>query len=101
MLKYVKYLKVSFDLLFNFYKEKWGLIMDGIKNLYDVEVNNSYTVVEVPDNDLIKTLGVFEGSQVFKKLVYGLGGPVLLDIDGRDVAIGKDFSVLIKVSEVK
>lgn len=69
--------------------------------LYTAENEKLYVVVEVPEYDLIKTLGVFEGSTITKKITYKLGGPVLLDVDGREVAIGKDFAELIKVSEVK
>ncbi len=69
--------------------------------LYEAENDKEYMVVDTPDYNLIKTLGVFNGATVKKKLTYKLGGPVLLDIDGREVAIGKDFALLIKVSEVK
>lgn len=74
--------------------------MEGNINLYTVESNKTYTIVETPDNNLINTLGVFVNATVEKKLTYGLGGPVLLDVDGREVAIGKDLALLIKVSEV-
>lgn len=70
-------------------------------NLYTSQINKKYLINEMPDNNLIKSLGVFNGSVILKKATYKHGGPVLLDVDGREVAIGKDIAINIKVSEVK
>lgn len=65
--------------------------------LYTADNNHIYTVKSAPDLALLNTLGVFEGSKIMKKATYSLGGPVLIDIDGREVAIGKDLAVVIEV----
>lgn len=65
--------------------------------LYNAEDHQNYLVKSVPNLALLNTLGVFEGSKIMKKTTYSLGGPVLLDIDGREVAIGKDLAVAIEV----
>lgn len=58
-------------------------------SLYTAPNNVEYLVKSVPDISLLHTLGIYEGSKITKKLSYGGGGPVLLVIDGREVAIGK------------
>ncbi len=68
-------------------------------NLYEAN-NNKYLVTELPEIDLLNSLGVFEGAVINKVSTYKMGGPVLILIDSREVAIGKDTAILIKVEEV-
>lgn len=68
-------------------------------DLYSAE-NKKYEVKEVPEIDLLKSLGVFDGAIITKKTTYNMGGPVLILIDSREVAIGKDTAILINVEEV-
>lgn len=65
--------------------------------LYAVENEKKYKITSVPDVSLLQMLGVFEGSVVSKKNTYGFGGPVLLVIDAREVAIGKNYAQKILV----
>ncbi len=69
-------------------------------DLYTAEINKTYLVNTMPEIDLLNSLGVFEGAEIFKKSTYKMGGPVLILIDNREVAIGKDTALLINVEEV-
>ncbi len=68
-----------------------------MSKLYDGENTKTYVVTSAPPISLLNSLGVFAGSKVTKKATYSMGGPVLVEIEGRDVAIGKDFAVDIEV----
>lgn len=70
--------------------------------LYTSSDNEMYVVISIPDNPILTTLGVFEGAKLTKKLTYKMGGPVLITISSREVAIGKDLSeqILVEKCEV-
>ncbi len=69
-------------------------------NLYEVEKDKNYKILNCPEVSVLNSLGVFNGSNVFKKETYKMGGPVLVLVDLREVAIGKDIAVEIEVEEV-
>lgn len=69
-------------------------------NLYEAKENITYLVKSTPSVGVLNSLGVFEGSKLTKKSTYKLSGPVLVLVDSREVAIGKDFAILIEVEEV-
>ncbi len=56
---------------------------------------------KVPSIPLLESLGVFEGAKIFKKSTFKQGGPVLVVIGSREVAIGKDYASLIEVTSVE
>lgn len=68
-------------------------------NLYTAENNLTYIVEKTPNMSILTSLGVFEGSKITKKNTYKLGGPVLILIEGREVAIGKDLAREISVTK--
>lgn len=70
-----------------------------MSNLYTAENDLMYIVGKTPNMSLLNTLGVFEGSKIIKKNTYKMGGPVLILIDGREVAIGKDLACEISVTK--
>lgn len=65
--------------------------------LYNCEIGYKYRVKKTPNVSILNTLGVYEGGILTKKDKYNLGGPVLLEISGREIAIGKDLALLIQV----
>lgn len=74
--------------------------MAKIKNsLYTVPDNRDYTISSVPDVKILNSLGIFPGSTVRKKKKYGLGGPVLINLATRELALGKDIATAILVEE--
>ena len=68
-------------------------------NLYTVPDNRDYTVSSVPDVKILNSLGIFPGAVVRKKKRYGLGGPVLINLATRELALGKDVATAILVEE--
>ncbi len=71
-----------------------------MNNLYEADINKIYEVKNIPNVDLLNSLGVFQGAKITKKATYNMGGPVLILIANREVAIGKDTAILIEVEEV-
>ncbi len=69
--------------------------------LYKFENNKNCCVTSVPNIPLLSSLGIFEGANLFKKRTFKCGGPVLVVIGTREVAIGKDYAKLIEVKEIK
>ncbi|MFI3114747.1 MAG: FeoA family protein [Clostridia bacterium] len=69
--------------------------------LYEVENNKTYIVTKALELPLLSSLGVYEGSVVEKCTTYKHGGPVLLLIEKREVAVGRDIAVQIEVEEYK
>ena len=72
-----------------------------MKNLYSAKEKVTYTIGEIPEFNLLKTLGIFQGSKIFKKRTYKLGGPVMITVNERDVAIGKDIALQIQLKELE
>ncbi len=68
--------------------------------VYTAPKGARYRIKAIPDSPLLPSLGIFEGAIVTKKTTYRLGGPVLLDIQSREVAIGKDLATQIKVEGI-
>ncbi len=58
-----------------------------------------YTVVSVPDVSMLQALGIRKNDVIYKKHSYLFGGPTLLEIDAREVAIGNQIAALIDVEE--
>lgn len=70
-----------------------------MENIYQSKPGSIYKVIEQPDTNLLKTLGIYVGAKVLKKRSYNFGGPVLIVVDGRDIAIGKKIAKNIIVSK--
>ncbi len=67
--------------------------------LYNAQNDQVYQVVMSPDIPLLNAIGVFAGQQLLKKNTYKHGGPVLVEIDAREIAIGKDYALQIQVEK--
>jgi Fe2+ transport system protein FeoA len=70
-------------------------------SLYTVPENRCYTVAHVPDVKILSSLGFYPGTVVHKKKRYGWGGPVLVNLATREIALGKDIASAILVKEAK
>lgn len=71
-----------------------------VTELYTSKNDELYLVTELPENPLLVSLGVFKGAKIFKKTTYGGGGPALLVINSREVAVGKDLAIKILVEKI-
>lgn len=66
--------------------------------LYTLENNTSCIVKSAPPIPLLSSLGIFAGATLFKKRTFRGGGPVLVVVESREVAIGQDYAKLIEVA---
>jgi len=74
--------------------------MDGCQkiNLYDACKRNTFKVASIPDIGLLENLGIRVGTHIEVQTRYGLGGPVLLRVEGAySVALGKDIAKQIEL----
>ncbi|MGI6168712.1 MAG: FeoA family protein [Christensenellales bacterium] len=69
-------------------------------NLYRAPENKTYTVCSVPELGILASLGIYPGTVLRKTKKYHLGGPVLITLATRQLALGKDIAKDILVTEV-
>ncbi|NLM50882.1 MAG: ferrous iron transport protein A, partial [Clostridiaceae bacterium] len=74
-------------------------ILKIVYNLYKCPDNQNYIILSSPNSALLANLGIKTGSLIKKEKTYPLGGPVLILLFQRQVAIGKEFANSIYVSE--
>lgn len=65
--------------------------------LYDVEKKQRYAVEKMPSLKLLNSLGMREGISVSVLTRQPLGGPVVIQIGRRSIAIAKDIAQQIEV----
>ncbi|NLW56814.1 MAG: ferrous iron transport protein A [Firmicutes bacterium] len=70
-------------------------------SLYNAPDNCCYTVSDVPNVKILNSLGFYPGTLIHKKKRYRLGGPVLVNLATREIALGKDIASAILVEEAK
>ncbi len=70
-----------------------------MNSLYHLKDDKEYIVTKTPGVHLLDVLGIFEGSKITKKATYKNGGPVLVSVNGREIAIGRDYAMAIEVKE--
>ncbi len=70
------------------------------RDLYRADEGKQYAIKQVPPAALLSCLGICPDSIVQKKYRYRFGGPVLLQVGSREVAVGKDIASHILVEEV-
>lgn len=69
-------------------------------SIYEAKLGFKYQVNDIPDIELLHSLGVYRGAKMTLKEKINLGGPVVLEMGHRTVAIGKDIARQIFVREV-
>ena len=70
------------------------------KDLYNAPENKEYIVYKVPDVGILNSLGLCPGTVISKIKKFKLGGPVLVNLSTRKVALGMDIAQGILVVEV-
>lgn len=68
-------------------------------SLYNSENGKIYTIMSVPDIQLLSSIGIFQGAKIKKENNYKFGGPVSISLSTRKIAIGKDIAEKILVGE--
>lgn len=67
--------------------------------LYTSKNDIEYKVKSIPSVALLNSFGIFKGSRLIKKNTYKMGGPVLISVKGRGIAIGKEIAMQIELEE--
>lgn len=60
--------------------------------LYDVNDQNMYAIQEVPHNDLLESLGLRVGVNVSVLTKQPFGGPIVIKLKRRSIAIDKNVA---------
>lgn len=68
--------------------------------LYNMKNNCRGVIVKIPNNILLEALGVREGKCFMCKVKQPLGGPMVIQIDDRKVAIDKAIAETILIEEI-
>lgn len=68
--------------------------------LYKMKSNCKGVIVSIPDNTLLEALGVRKGKCFLCKVKQPLGGPMVIQIDDRKVAIDKEIAETILIEEL-
>ncbi|NLM03680.1 MAG: ferrous iron transport protein A [Clostridiales bacterium] len=68
--------------------------------LYNLGKNKKCKIEKIPSNHLLKSLGVREGLTVSIMSKQPLGGPVIIQMGKRSLAIAKDVAEKIHIEEV-
>lgn len=70
-------------------------------SVYLAESHKEYIVEKLPTVGLLPCLGIYPKSRVKKSYRYRFGGPVVLTVGNREVAVGKDIASHIIVKEAE
>ena len=74
-------------------------VKTGEINFYEAPINKVYQIEVVPSTALLPCLGIYPKSVVTKTYRYRWGGPIMVKVGQREVAIGKDVANRILVKE--
>ncbi|GAB6086415.1 FeoA family protein [Alkaliphilus crotonatoxidans] len=69
-------------------------------SIYQLSRNNSCIIESLPSLGLLKSLGMREGMKVNVMSKQPFGGPIVLQLGRRSIAISKSVAELITVKEV-
>ncbi len=69
------------------------------KQLIELEKLNKAIISEVPDHPLLPPLGVRKGKEVILKSRQAWHGPIIIEIEDRQVAIDPEIAAQIKIKE--
>lgn len=76
-----------------------------MKTLVNIDNGKKVRILKISEDKIIRqhlqSLGLHVGDIVILKKSSFLGGPVLLEVNGYDVAIGKEIASKIEVEEIE
>ena len=68
-------------------------------NLYNLPPNTVCSIESVPDSDVLKSLGIIPGATVKKLASYGAGGPAMISLGNRNIAVGKKIAEKVIIED--
>ncbi|SES72487.1 FeoA family protein [Anaerobranca gottschalkii] len=69
--------------------------------LYNMKTNCRGVIINTPSNTLLEALGVRKGKCFLCKVKQPFGGPMIIQIDDRKVAIDKSIAENIIIQELE
>ncbi len=66
-------------------------------SLYDAQNGCTYSIVKMPEDNALESIGVFPGARVKIQSRYHFGGPIAISLGSRSIAIGKALATKIFV----
>lgn len=68
-------------------------------NLYNMPSDTACSIRSIPESDLLKSLGVIPGATIRKLSSYGAGGPAMICLGDRHIAIGKKIAEKVIIGD--
>ncbi len=93
----VRQKQVFFDVYSNDLEE----VKNDVLKLNQLSPGSQGTIVKVPENNLLAALGVRKGKTIKVENIQPLGGPMVIEINSRSLAIGREVAEQIKVGSLK
>ena len=69
-------------------------------SLYTLKKNFDFVIEKMPKNELLQSMGVREGLQMKVLTRQPFGGPIIVKLRNRNIAIDKNIAELITVKGV-
>ncbi len=66
-------------------------------SLLSLEPGNSGYIIEVPDHSLLAPLGIRPGKEIAVEARQPFNGPIVAEVEGRQIAIERDLAENIKL----
>lgn len=86
---------------FDFFKPKRKNCREELKSegitLEDLKKGEEYTVINVPEDPLLESLGFRPGKKIILKTKEFFKGPIICSVEGRNVAISREIARRILV----
>ncbi len=89
------------QVFFDAYSNNLEEVKDDVLKLNQLSSGSKGYVVEVPENNLLAALGVREGKTIKVENIQPLGGPMVIEINSRSLAIGREVAEQIKVGSLE
>lgn len=84
----------------NCYQINFKIKGDVFMSLYAISKNKRCVVENMPSLELLSSLGLRKGLEIGVKSRQPMGGPIVIEIGRRSIAIAKDIASSIVVKEV-
>lgn len=70
-------------------------------SLYHGKKDRRYLIQKLPSFELLNILGIREGIEVYMETKQPLGGPVVIRVGNRSIAVAKTIAKQVQVEELE
>ena len=72
----------------------------GYLSLNELNLKEKAKIISLPEHSLLAPLGIREGKEIKLKSKQPIGGPLIIKVKGRTVALSRNISKKIKIKEL-